>query len=72
MSIVRDNLMTREGYTPYCGDPDCFLRMPRTTFKRGQFECRCGWRSGFDPDFIAKYEAKWASPHTRPHRGGAA
>jgi hypothetical protein len=60
MSIVRDNLMERQGYTPYCGnDVSCYFRMPRTHFKRGQFECLCGWRSSFDPAFIAMYEAKW-------------
>lgn len=66
MSIIRDNLMTLEGYTPYCGNAGnkgaCRYGMPRTTFKRGQFECPCGWRSSFEPEFIAKYEARWAAP----------
>jgi hypothetical protein len=60
MSIVRDNLMTRPGYTPYCGDEKCALRMPRTRFNGSQFVCGCGWQSQFDPEFIAKYKARWA------------
>jgi hypothetical protein len=63
MSIVRDNLMTRPGYTPYCGnDVSCAYRNPRTFFKRGQFNCLCGWQSSFEPEFIAAYRAKWAEP----------
>jgi hypothetical protein len=69
MSIVRDNLMSRPGYSPYCGnDVSCAYGMPRTHYKRYQFECMCGWRSNFEPEFIEKYEAKWA-PVSRPHRG---
>lgn len=60
MSIVRENLMTRKGYTPYCGNEHCPLDMPRTNFIRGQFWCGCGWQSSFEPEFIAAYEAKWA------------
>ena len=30
-SIVRNNLMTREGYAPYCGNGEwCLKGMPRT------------------------------------------
>lgn len=61
MSIVRDNLMERPGYTPYCGSEKCPYGMPRTRFVNRQFQCSCGWRSGFEPEFIVKYEAKWAS-----------
>lgn len=61
MSIVRDNLMNRPGYTPYCGNEHCILSMPRTKFDGGQFRCRCGWKSSFEPEFIAEYTAKWAS-----------
>lgn len=32
MSIVRENLLTRKGYTPYCGNDDCTWNMPRTRF----------------------------------------
>lgn len=67
MSIVRDNLMNREGYAPYCGaGAECRHRMPRTTYRDGQFECICGWRSDFEPEFIAAYEAKWAK-ESQPH-----
>lgn len=59
MSVVRENLMTREGYRPYCGDMKCSAGMPRTQFIKGQFECRCGWRSEFEPDFIDAYKKKW-------------
>lgn len=60
MTIVRDNLMSRPGYAPYCGNGQhCTLGMPRTHFINGQFECGCGWRSNFDGEFIAEYKAKW-------------
>jgi hypothetical protein len=51
--------MTREGYSPYCGDENCTRMLPRTTWDGEQFKCRCGWRSQFPADFIAKYKAKW-------------
>lgn len=59
MSLIRDNLMTREGYSPYCGNEKCYAMWPRTTFDGEQFKCRCGWRSQFPADFIAEYKAKW-------------
>jgi hypothetical protein len=60
MSIVRDNLMTRQNYAPYCGNADCRGLMPRSTFNGEQFACRaCGWVSQFPSDFIAEYKAKW-------------
>ena len=59
MSIVRNNLMTREGYSPYCGDINC-RKMPRTRFDGGQFVCdSCGWRSEFPGYFIKGYKKKW-------------
>lgn len=58
MSIVRRNLMEREGYSPYCGG-EC-LQMPRTQFDGQQFKCSCGWRSEFPSDFIHKYKEKWS------------
>lgn len=62
MSIVRDNLLNRAGYTPYCGAaPVCRHRMPRTTFDGEQFVCRCGWRSGFDAEFIEQYKQRQAA-----------
>lgn len=66
MSIVRENLMTREGYTPYCGAERCPLRMPRTFFNGVQFQCNCGWQSGFEAEFIEQYKARWTSPITSP------
>lgn len=60
MSIVRDNLMTQEGYAPYCGADDCPVRMPRTHFNGKQFYCRCGWHSAFEAEFIEAYKAKWS------------
>jgi hypothetical protein len=62
MSIVRENLMTRPGYSPYCGDMKCRAGMPRTRFDGEQFVCRCGWRSEFPEDFISKYRKKWKLP----------
>lgn len=60
ISIVRDNLLTREGYTPYCGAERCNRGMPRTTWNGSQFECRCGWQSQFPVEFIAEYKAIWS------------
>ena len=60
MSIVRNNLMTRKGYSPYCGNPKCSI-MPRTTFNGNQFTCSCcGWVSEFDEEFIKTYKTKWS------------
>lgn len=56
MSVVRNNLLTRPGYTPYCGAENCHLHWPRTKFNGKQFGCVCGWRSNFEPAFIAQYE----------------
>jgi hypothetical protein len=58
MSIVRENLMNRPGYTPYCGARACRLQMPRTEFDGEQFKCGCGWRSGFDAAFIEQYKQR--------------
>ena len=56
-SIVRQNLMDREGYTPYCAGSLHFIR---TVFDGEQFVCRaCLWRSEFPTDFIERYKAKW-------------
>jgi len=57
MSTVRENLMTRDGYAPYCGSDHCMNRAP---FNGVQFACRCGWQSSFEPEFIEAYKAKWA------------
>lgn len=58
-TIVRNNLMNREGYTPYCGSERCEYHYPRTEFKGSQFTCACGWVSGFPDDFISRYKTKW-------------
>lgn len=31
--------------------------MPRTGFDGEQFKCICGWRSEFEPEFIAQVKA---------------
>ncbi|QIG68027.1 hypothetical protein EVB55_092 [Rhizobium phage RHph_Y68] len=56
MSIVRDNLLSRPHYSPYCGGEKCYLGLPRTHYIRGQFRCGCGWVSSFDEEFIKEYE----------------
>lgn len=58
-SIIRDNLMVRELYTPYCGNENC-PKMPRTFFNGDQFKCHiCGWVSEFPIEFIKDYKEKW-------------
>ena len=63
-SIVRSNLLTQDGYTPYCGGGESeartVCRMPRTVWDGEQFKCPlCRWRSAFPADFIARYRAAW-------------
>jgi hypothetical protein len=58
MSIVRDNLMNRPGYTPYCGAAHCWFHWPRTRFNGQQFQCGCGWQSSFELSFIDQYKQK--------------
>lgn len=55
-SLVRDNLLTRQHYTPYCAADKCPHRWPRTRFDGKQFVCRCGWQSNFEPQFIQWYK----------------
>ncbi len=57
-TIVRNNLLTEKGYTPYCGGCD---RMPRTVWSntKQQFTCSCGWTSSFPAEFINKYINIW-------------
>ena len=61
-SIVRENLMTREGYKPYCGKNHCSQNMPRAKYdsRLEQFTCGCGWVSEFPKDFIDRYKQKWS------------
>jgi len=62
VSIVRENLMTQPGYTPYCGNGNS-CSMPRTVWTGKQFKCpHCHWVSAFPDDFIAEYKAKWSKP----------
>ena len=59
MSLIRDNLMEREGYSPYCGEMSCKIT-PRTIFNGQQFKCpSCGWESSFKVEFIKEYKKKW-------------
>jgi hypothetical protein len=55
-STVRRNLLTRPGYTPYCGADHCRHHAPRTEWDGRQFVCKCGWRSEFPDDFIDAYK----------------
>lgn len=65
-SQVRHNLMTRPGYSPYCGNFDKCPTMPRTRWTGDQFRCGCcGWVSAFPDDFIEEYKAVLAG-----HRAG--
>lgn len=67
MSVVRNNLMTQRGYTPYCGNGNCRGLMPRSKFNGNQFECHsCGWESEFEPEFIAGYKSKWDDKSCTP------
>ena len=61
-SIVRENLMTKENYYPYCGADCCTHIMPRTKWnvKLKQFVCSCGWISMFPSDFIKRYRKQWS------------
>ena len=58
MSTVRNNLLTRKGYSPYCGGEKC-REMPRTNFNGEQFVCpNCRWISQFPKEFIKEYKEK--------------
>ena len=70
-SIVRNNLMKRPGYAPYCmgfrrnedGDTMetiCTTMFHRMSWNGEQFLCRfCGSRTEFPADFITGYKARW-------------
>jgi hypothetical protein len=62
-SIVRNNLMKRPGYAPYCGGCN---RFDRATWDGQQFRHTCGWRSDFPADFIALYAARWHNTEAQP------
>ncbi len=71
-SIVRQNLMKRPGYTPYCGADNCRWLWPRTEFDGEQFKCACGWRSSFESEFIERYNAKRTGDHLPQLQGAGA
>jgi len=62
-TVVRENLMTEPGYTPYCGAPmKSRCTMPRTIWdpKLNQFKCsHCSFVTEFPADFIERYRVKW-------------
>ena len=64
-TIVRENLMTEQGYRPYCGNNVSRNMIdgcdnPRTRFNGEQFVCiKCGWTSNFPSDFMQRYKQKW-------------
>jgi hypothetical protein len=64
MSIVRQNLLKRPGYTPYCGADRCPHGWPRTKFNGEQFACSCKWQSRYEPEFIDQYMA--VNLHVQP------
>jgi hypothetical protein len=49
MSIVRHNLLTIKNYSPYC--IEC-RAMDRMKFINNQFQCKCGYRTSFENEFI--------------------
>lgn len=63
MSIVRENMLTRLGYVPYCGRDGC---MRRAAFNGRQMACQCGWVSEFPADFIEQYKAAQERLATTP------
>lgn len=67
-TIVRENLMTRHYYTPYCGSRYCRANNPRTYWDgdKEQFCCpSCNWSSAFPKDFIDRYKEKWSINHPK-------
>lgn len=65
-STVRNNLMKRPGYRPYCGNGER-CSMPRTIWNGAQFDCpRCDWQSQFSADFIEGYIARWHAVAAKP------
>lgn len=58
-SIVRNNLMKRPNYAPYCM---CCSRLLRMQWDGDQFFCTITkQRTQFPPDFISGYKARWHS-----------
>jgi hypothetical protein len=66
-TLIRQNLMDRENYSPYC--MDCST-MARTFWNGSQFECSCcGWVSEFPSDFIERFKVKWPDRQSFEGRG---
>ena len=58
LSPVQNNLLTRVGYAPYCGNV-CCIALKRTVFNGDQFTCvSCDWVSNHSIAFLNKYCAK--------------
>lgn len=56
LSIVRRNLLTREGYSPYCGgDNACRFSMPRTFF-----DGAASTSPSSSPQFLARWPSRAA------------
>lgn len=49
MSIVRHNLLTIKDYSPFCLECSAMERMK---FINNQFQCKCGFRTSFENEFI--------------------
>lgn len=76
-TIVRNNLMKRPGYAPYCmgqkrtADGEgweqtmCFASFQRMRWDGEQFSCRCGARTEFPDTFIKGYKARWHTEGAR-------
>jgi hypothetical protein len=54
-SIVRNNLMKRPGYAPYCMGCSSMSRM---VWDGEQFTHPCGTRTEFPADFIAQFKVR--------------
>jgi hypothetical protein len=66
LSVVRKNILTVPGYTPYCGADRCPHDWPRTTCTGEQFKCSCGWQSEFEPGFVQQARAALSSAKATP------
>lgn len=58
-SIVRNNLMKRPGYAPYCMAKCCAHDWSRMKWDGNQFTHHCGARTEFPESFIDGYKSRW-------------
>ncbi len=65
-TIVRTNLLEKQGYTPYCGSNNCRHNYPRTKWTGEQFKCPCGFITQFPKEFIESYIKKWNLAQENP------